>query len=119
MKSIPVTGFWGRVVLTVALSLIVPCCQSQEKTAPEVDPVAKISMHDRLRLTLADADAVGIHLFDLKQMRADLMILKETEPELADALLSDLDRVEALPRKDVRERVAIGKEMYARIRKDR
>ncbi|MEJ7591682.1 MAG: hypothetical protein WKF77_09050 [Planctomycetaceae bacterium] len=118
MKSVPVTGFGGRVFMTVALFAVCGC-QSQQKTEPESDPVAKISMHDRLRLTLADADAVGIHLFDLKQMRTDLMILKDTEPELADALLSDLDRVEALPKKDVQSRASIGKEMYARIRKDR
>jgi hypothetical protein len=117
MKSVPFTSFWGRIVLTVAVLWIESGCQSQEKTAPDADPVAAISMHDRLRLDLADADAVGIHLFDLKKMRTDLMTLKETEPELADALLSDLDRVEALPKKDVRARVAIGKEMYARIRK--
>ena len=105
----------------VALSLIVPGCQSQVKTEPDADPVAKFSMHDRLRLTLADADAVGIHMFDVKQMRADLMTLKETESKLAVALLSDLDRVEALPKKDVMARAAaaVGKEMYARIRRDR
>ena len=118
MKSVPLTSLCGHIVLTVALSLIVPGCQSREKAGPDADPVAKISMHDRLRLTLADADAVGIHMFDLKQMRADLQTLKETEPELADALLSDLDRVEALPKQDVMARAAIGKEMYARIRKD-
>jgi len=119
MKSVSRTSVRGSVVLTAVLLWIESGCQSQEKTVPDVDPVAEISMHDRLRLTLADADAVGIHMFDLKQMRADLMTLKETEPELADALLSDLDRVEALPKKDVQARVAIGKEMYARIRKDR
>jgi len=119
MKNVPLRSLLGRIVLMVALSEIVPGCQSQEKTEPEVDPVAQISMHDRLRLTLADADAVGIHMFDLKQMRTDLMILKETEPALADALISDLDRVEALPKTDVRARAAIGKEMYARIKEDR
>lgn len=119
MKRVPLTSCWGHVILALAVSLTVPGCQSQEKTEPEVDPVEKISMHDRLRLTLADADAMGIHMFDLKQMRADLMTLKETEPELADALLSDLDRVEAIPKTDVRARAAIGKEMYARIRKRR
>lgn len=119
MNSVPLTSLLGRVGLTVALSLTVPGCQSQEKTEPDADPVAKISMHDRLRLTLADADAAGIHMFDLKQMRADLKTLKESEPELADALISDLDRVEALPKTDVRGRAAIGKEMYARIKADR
>ena len=118
MKCIPLTAFLGHVVLIIVLSMMVPGCQSQDKTEPELDPVAKISMHDRLRLTLADADAVGIHMFDLKKMRTDLMTLKETEPELATALLSDLDRVEAIPKKDVLARAAIGKEMYARIRKD-
>ena len=119
MKNVPFTSLWGRIVLMVTLSAIVPGCQSQEITEPEADPVAKISMHDRLRLTLADADAVGIHMFDLKQMRTDLMILKETEPALADALISDLDRVESLPKADVRARAAIGKEMYARIIEER
>jgi hypothetical protein len=119
MNSVPFTSLWGHIVLTVVLSLIGTGCQSQEKTEPDADPVTKISMHDRLRLTLADAEAVGIHMFDLKQMRTDLITLKETEPELADALLSDLDRVEALPVKDVMARAAVGKEMYARIRKDR
>ncbi len=97
----------------VALSIMVPGYQWLEKTKPDADPVANISMHDRLRLTLADADAVGIHMFDLKQMRADLMNLKETESKLAIALLSDLDRVEALPKKDVMARAAAaaGKEM--------
>ena len=118
MQSVSLTSLCGRVVLMFALSLIVPGCQSQEKTEPDSDPVAKISMRDRLRLTLADADAVGIHMFNLKQMRTDLMILKETEPALADLLLSDLNRVEALPETDSLARAAIGKEMYARIKKD-
>ena len=118
MKCVPLTVFPGRVILIFLLSLTVSGCQSQEKTEQELDPVAKISMHDRLRLTLADADAMGIHMFDLKKMRTDLMTLKETEPELATALLSDLDRVEAIPKKDVLARAVIGKEMYARIKKD-
>ncbi len=33
----------------VALSLIVPGCQSQVKTEPDADPVANISVHDRER----------------------------------------------------------------------
>jgi len=119
MKRISFTSLWVRVLLTACLMSIESGCQSREETAPVADPVAAISMRDRVRLDLADADAVGIHLFDLKKMRTDLMTLKETEPDLATALLSDLDRVEALPKKDVMARAAIGKEMYARIRKDR
>ena len=119
MKNVHLTSAWGSIFLMVALPLIVPGCQSHGTTEPVVDPVAKISMHDRLRLTLADADSVGIHMFDLKQMRSELMTLKETEPVLAETLLSDLNRVEALPKTDVRARVAIGKEMYARIKEDR
>ena len=119
MKNVQLTSVCGNIFLMIALTFVVPGCQSQGSTEPVVDPVAKISMHDRLRLTLADADAVGIHMFDLKQMRSDLMVLKETEPALADALISDLDRVEALPKTDVLARAAIGKEMYARIKKDR
>ena len=118
MKRVPLTAFLCHVVLSIVLSMTVTGCQSQEKPEPDLDPVAKISMHDRLRLTLADADAVGIHMFDLNKMRADLMTLKESEPELATALLSDLDRVEAIPKKDARARAVIGKEMYARIRKE-
>ena len=119
MKNVHLTSAWGSIVLMIALPFIVPGCQSQGTTEPIADPVSKISMHDRLRLTLADADTVGIHMFDLKQMRLDLMVLKETEPALADALISDLDRVEALPKTDVLARAAIGKEMYARIKEDR
>lgn len=118
MKTMPLKALVSHAVLLSVIWTVLAGCQRQEKTEPELDPVSKISMHDRLRLTLADADAVGIHMFDLKKMRTDLMTLKETEPELADALLSDLDRVEALPKTDVRARAAIGKEMYARIRKD-
>jgi hypothetical protein len=92
-------------------------CQSQKELDSEVDAVSKITMYDRLRLTLADADAAGIHLFDIKKLRADIVTLKDTEPELADLLLADLDRIEALPKTQVRERVAIGKEMYSRFRK--
>jgi predicted component of type VI protein secretion system len=113
----PLKALVSHAVLLFVILTVASGCQSQEKTEPETDPVARISMHDRLRLTLADADAVGIHLFDLKKMRTDLMTLKETEPELASALLADLDRVEALPKEDVRARAVIGKEMYARIRK--
>lgn len=94
-----------------------PGCQSQQEPDSEANAVSRITMYDRLRLTLADADAAGIHLFDIKKMRADIVTLKDTEPELADLLLADLDRIEALPKTQVRERVAIGKEMYARFRK--
>ena len=92
-------------------------CQSQQEPTAEVDPVSKISMYDRVRLTLADADAVGIHLFDLKKLRADILTLRQTDAELSDLLLADLDRVEAVPETQIRDRVGIGREMYARFKK--
>ncbi len=91
-------------------------CQSQQEPDREAAAVAKITMYDRVRLTLADADAAGIHLFDLKKLRTDIVALKQTETELSDLLLADLDRVESLPKTQIRDRVAIGKEMYARFK---
>jgi len=110
-----------RMSFHLFLTLVGACatqgCQSQQEPDPEVAAVAKITMYDRVRLTLADADAAGIHLFDLKKLRADIVTLKQTEPELSDLLFADLDRLEALPKTQVRDRVAIGKEMYARFKK--
>ena len=108
-------SFYLLPMLVVACTI--PGCQSQQPPDAEVDAVSKITMYDRVRLTLADADAAGIHLFDLKKLRADIVKLKQTEPELSDLLLVDLDRIEALPKTQVRDRVAIGKEMYARFKK--
>ncbi len=105
------------LLLMLVTASTIQGCQPQAEPDPEVDAVSKITMYDRLRLTLADADAAGIHLFDLKKMRADIVILKQTEPELSDLLLADLDRIEALPKTQVMDRVAIGKEMYARFKK--
>ncbi len=82
----------------------------------EAEAVTKISSRDRLRLTLADAAAAGIYLFDLKLIREDIITLQEVEPELAAALLSDLDRVEALPKKEYLAKAEIGREMYERIK---
>ena len=110
-----------RISHHLFLTLVCACgmsgCQTQQEPDPEVAAVAKITTFDRLRLTLADADAAGIHLFDLKKLRADIVTLKQTEPELSNLLLGDLDRIEALPKNQVRDRVAIGKEMYARFKK--
>jgi len=106
-----------QLFLILVVASAMPGCQSQQETDVEADALSRITMYDRVRLTLADADAAGIHLFDLKKLRADIVKLKETEPELADLLLADLDRIDALPKTEVRERVAIGKEMYARFRK--
>ncbi len=68
-------------------------------------------MYDRVRLTPADAeaDAAGILLFDRKKRRADNVTLKPTQPGLSDLLLAALDRIEALPKTQVRDRVEIGK----------
>lgn len=105
------------LVLMLFFACAMPGCQSQQEPDAEVAAVSKITMYDRVRLTLADADAAGIHLFDLKKLRADIVTLKQTEPELSDLLFADLDRIEALPKTQVRDRVAIGKEMYARFKK--
>jgi hypothetical protein len=111
-------GPWRLLFFPVLILLIaLPGCQSENRADVDVDPVAKITMYDRLRLTLADADAAGIHLFDLKKMRKDIETLKATEPELAELLRGDLDRIEALPKNEVKAKVAIGKEMYARFKK--
>jgi hypothetical protein len=56
-------------------------------------------------------------LFDLKKLREDFVLLKQTHPELAESLLADLDRVEAVPKAQFRETIPIGKEMYARLKK--
>ena len=100
-----------QLFLLLVVASAIPGCQFQLETVVEADAVSRITMYDRVRLTLADADAAGIHLFDLKKLRADIVKLKETDPELSDLLLADLDRVEVLPKTQVRERVAIGKEM--------
>ena len=110
--STSLRGFFSAVVLVL---LLLQGCKSKDED-PNLDPVSEISMYDRLRLTLADADVVGIHLFDLKQMRADILTLKETDPELSDLLISDLDRVEAVPKTDVKEKARIGRDMYARFK---
>ncbi len=116
--SMPVfVRFPFRLLLMLVVGCAIQGCQSQQEPDAEIVAVSKITMYDRVRLTLADADAAGIHLFDLKKLRADIVTLKQTEPALADLLLADLDRIEALPKTQVRDRVAIGKEMYARFKK--
>ena len=115
LKHLFSTSFLHNILSVLFLIFALQGCQSQQHA--EIDPVSKITMYDRLRLTLADADAAGIHLFDLKKMRADIVTLKETDPELSVLLLADLDRIEALPNTQVQAKVAIGKEMYARIKK--
>lgn len=110
---------WSRITALTCLLLSVSGCNSQVNTSGadrEAAAVAKISTRDRLRLTLADAAAAGIHLFDLKLIREDILALRETEPELSAALLSDLDRIEMLPTTDYSQRAQIGKEMYERIK---
>jgi hypothetical protein len=105
-----------QLILMLVLTFGQQGCRSQQEPDADVDPVSKITMFDRLRLTLADADAAGIHLFDLKKLRADIVTLKQAEPELSDLLLADLDGIEALPKTEVQARVAIAKEMYGRFK---
>jgi len=110
---------WYRISAMMWLVLFAGGCNSQsERNRVDSEPkaVAEISTRDRLRLTLADAAAAGIHLFDLKLIREDIMTLQEKEPELAAALLSDLDRVEALPKTEHLAKAKIGREMYERIK---
>ena len=110
---------WFRIAAITCFVLFINGCDSRRddaKSKREAEAVAKISTRDRLRLTLADAAGAGIHLFNLKLIRDDIITLTETEPELAAALLADLDRIEALPKTDHAARATIGKEMYERIR---
>ena len=118
MNSTPMRQ-WYRISAMMWLVLFAGGCNSQsDRNRADSEPkaVAEISTRDRLRLTLADAAAAGIHLFDLKLIREDIMTLQEKEPELAAALLSDLDRVEALPKTEHLAKAKIGREMYERIK---
>lgn len=106
------------ILALCSLSITSGCTGSPEKdfAEREAQAVAKIRPRDRLRLTLADASAAGIYLFDLKLIREDIQTLTDSEPELAAALLADLDRVEALPKTAYIEKAEIGREMYERIK---
>ena len=118
MKSSPMRDCYLIAAVT-CLAFLINGCHSQsesELSDREAEAIANISRRDKLRLTLADAAGAGIYLFDLKLIRDEIMALQTTEPELAEALLTDLDRVEALPKTDHEARAAIGREMYDRIK---
>ena len=118
MEKFPMRD-WYRIAAVTCLVFLINGCHSQsesEVSDREAEAISNISSRDKLRLTLADASGAGIYLFDLKLIRDEIMALKKTEPALAEALLSDLDRVEALPKTDHEARAVIGREMYDRIR---